>query len=906
MNSLDIAVMIMAPSVLCFSAFPILERLPQFKKLNINDKILASVLVSLVMILFPLYIVGIIVGNFFVETSKILFLIGNILICFKVAPIIFNRSRRICELKSLLKTNTSLINLVFIVSIAFFTIKYTFWLLIKAVIDWDVAAVYLPLSRAICEQNLIPLTDQGLSIYSPQGISVLYAWVYANSSSLLTENFRLIPLVFALITMLLVYNITKLFLNENVTKLAVIVYTFMPIFDNSLVWFSFYPDIAFAMLTTAIFYFLFKYIKTNETVFGVLAGSAFGLSSFMKLQSFWLFPVIIFTVLPFFRKKGIRLFIPILAPFVILLGILPISFLRGTLILEVFWSLLLSTFRFDKFWYIFSLIFLALLVIVANELGVKAFASKPRPSPFKTLFLVWGISLPFHLIWYLRNYFLLGTFTWVVSIKDPNFQWALEILRTTPTASPTGEFYLSSLLFPLILPALGTAFLLPKLVGIKRLICTNRESSSLYTWAIGYFLIYFLFTDIINERYLLPIAPFMAIFSAVGIFFIVGYLTKSRDINVMVLISMFLGIFSLVQSLLIFRFSRGYSDLFVVFCLKIADLLNVPGGILSGAWLSVTNLGMQCLSLLYFGFIVSLVAVLLLLFVSARNVNIAFHVYARSIPVKRCLYFSLVLLVALSVLVVPYFSLAYRFSDGDVTAFKDRERLMYGFDTLYSEVLPYLSANTNDGDAVVSAGTIPTGLQYYLKDIKIIDISFAGNLGALRNIIESTILSETFSALQTLKVRYVLVPNDVLHKMPSISGFLNPILTSKDVELPTGYRLFFKKVISGGWELYELQLSVQTRGSGPTVTIFQDNVLTSKITQYFYYDVSNVTVYLNLSGHSKYNITGFPAYFSFEKIIPSPSSISVDANQWINFTGLSDINYTIYWSNTNWRYQHVG
>ena len=334
MNLLDLVVEIMTPFILCFLAFPLLERFSWFRKFGWAEKLLASLVASLTIILFPLYFVGVVIGNFFVEASRFLFVAGLVLIVAKLIHIfvklVYAHEFKV-RIKRLLTVEMSLINFALIVSIVFFVANYTFFLLIKAIIDWDVASLYLPFARSIFMQNSIPLTSQGLNNIGQQGISVLYSFVYSNSSSLVTENFRLMPLAFILMIFVLVFSIAKLFLNGSVAKLAVIVCCFLPIFDSSLSWFSFYPDLAFAALAVALFYFLFRYIKTGATVFGALAGLAFGLSSFMKPMSFWLFPVIIFAVLPLVKKRSIRLIITFLTPFAILLGALPLSFIGGEL-----------------------------------------------------------------------------------------------------------------------------------------------------------------------------------------------------------------------------------------------------------------------------------------------------------------------------------------------------------------------------------------------------------------------------------------------------------------------------------------------------------------------------------------------------------------------------------------------
>ena len=114
--------------------------------------------------------------------------------------------------------------------------------------------------------------------------------------------------------------------------------------------------------------------------------------------------------------------------------------------------------------------------------------------------------------------------------------------------------------------------------------------------------------------------------------------------------------------------------------------------------------------------------------------------------------------------------------------------------------------NNNSDYAIISVGTIPTGIQYYLTDIEIIDIAYMENLARLRDIIETNNITEVFLSLQNIDTGYLLLPHDVLDKIPYLYEFLNLILT-KSVKLPSGSYAFFEKVISGTWNLYELKFS---------------------------------------------------------------------------------------------------
>jgi len=68
--------------------------------------------------------------------------------------------------------------------------------------------------------------------------------------------------------------------------------------------------------------------------------------------------------------------------------------------------------------------------------------------------------------------------------------------------------------------------------------------------------------------------------------------------------------------------------------------------------------------------------------------------------------------------------------------------------------------------------------------------------------------------------------------------------------------------------------------------------------------LDSVEYALSLSGATAYSIREWPNYWSYESISPSPSSVLVNADEWVNFTGSVDINYTVRWKASD-LYQNV-
>lgn len=785
--------------------------------MSLSEKFLASLIVSLAFILLPLYFVGTVIGTGFIISSVLIYLIGSLLIAAHVSVHVHDFPRILINISRSIKKITKS-NPVLIASITAFIVRYSIFLLFKGIIDWDAASYYLPDARIIVDQDKIPIYPE-VSI-RPLGISVLYSWVYTLSSSATTENFRLIPLPFALAILIMTYLIAKSIFSEKFATLAVIVYTFMPLHDWILFISSFYPDIVFDTLFLATFYFIYKYVKTRENSYGFLCGLALGLSTFMKIQGFILYPMMLLIISPFFQRRSVRLLISSLTPFVFLLGAplllredLNYIFMKERLVL-------------------ISLIFLlATVIVLIGEMQAKGVPSLRfvGQNPVKILLFICAVSLPFIPFLLLRNYLFLGTFLMEGNIKDPRHQFATAFTRSlsanqsTPPLMHIYLIHLSSLFFFLTISYLGTVWLLPKLIGIIKSIRLNKESSLLYIWFIGYYMFYFytllLFPELINSinfRWLFPIAPFLAVFSAVGIFFMVKFFTRSQNVNKMILVAMFFGIFSATQFHLIYLFRPFPFDSFFT---GISSLVGAPWITLTGelAWYP-EMVGMESLNLLKFGFIVSVLSLVLLApfrpplslcfhtirarLSKATRGRIIFRSRKFDFKPKNARFILLTLLILFTTQIIPYVILIYQVSGGNFSAFKDKERLMFDFQDLYSEILPYLQKNINKGDAIVAVDVRGTGLCYYLNDAKFIDIAtlipyLYPDFG-----IDA---SQALSIFNSLKVRYFLLPGTY----PGVTGRGNQLIEelSKRTPLLSIVRNteYFARINTQttAWELYE-------------------------------------------------------------------------------------------------------
>jgi hypothetical protein len=85
-------------------------------------------------------------------------------------------------------------------------------------------------------------------------------------------------------------------------------------------------------------------------------------------------------------------------------------------------------------------------------------------------------------------------------------------------------------------------------------------------------------------------------------------------------------------------------------------------------------------------------------------------------------------------------------------------------------------------------------------------------------------------------------------------------------------------------------------GIGPIVTVLKDSQQFQLNTTYSYLFSDDIEYTLNLTGATSYNITDWPMCWSYGSISPLPSSTSIDANAWINFTGSPNVDYTLKWA----------
>jgi hypothetical protein len=407
-------------------------------------------------------------------------------------------------------------------------------------------------------------------------------------------------------------------------------------------------------------------------------------------------------------------------------------------------------------------------------------------------------------VWYARNYFLLGSLMFSTTLHQGNvdLKWAFDFLMGTMPAVQEGSLTFLVILIvviPFSYPALGTAWILPKIVGAIKGIRAHKEASLMVIWMLGYALGYFwnnLFhfesSYVLNERDLYPLVPFLCIFIAIGTTYLVRSFKKEWSNALALYVLMFLGFISLFQSRLIPNLIELRHDLPII---PISGLTGSQGFVISDPTL-LGRIG----SILLFGFVSSL---LLLVSVSGqargflrRIISAVIHGKMRS-P-RPDIYVKLVplLVLAMSMQILPYVALTYDASGGNIFSFGNIQlsRLWEG---LYSEIQPYLSENALPEDVIITVGGANSGLQYYLGETRLLELTNEFDLAALRPIVESDNVTFVLDSLHSMHVRFVLlpkVPNSFMQHLSQISHFLD---TTTD---PNHFHLAAE---SEGWYLYE-------------------------------------------------------------------------------------------------------
>ena len=310
---------------------------------------------------------------------------------------------------------------------------------LRPILDSDVAQFYLPIAREIARSNGFSYStgfDYNI-LLKPMGVSVLYAWVYAIDGSLISEAFRLLPVIPLLVMSGCVYTIAKeVTQSKEAAILSMIVFAVIPFQDRFLLYNAFYPDTFYYPLIFTSILFTIKYTKNHDWRYLLYTGIALGVGGLLKAQTIYF--VIAMLAIIFFFDSGwnrFNLVVCAIVPFTILLPNLLIETIRGR---GLFLSLEgLSVETLPLF------LFLSIVLVVAY-LGLSRLGFNPGYTDSTGLKRVISrgliVIIPVLLIsslWYVTNLLRFGSLISTSSIDLPNYEWALDIIDSTNPTPPS-------------------------------------------------------------------------------------------------------------------------------------------------------------------------------------------------------------------------------------------------------------------------------------------------------------------------------------------------------------------------------------------------------------------------------------------------------------------------------------
>jgi hypothetical protein len=797
---IDTLVELISPIILCFAAYLLARRFFKPSQNGLGITLIVSFVFGFFFILLVPYTISLIFNAGFRLSSWIIFFLGTCFVVVNIKYLIEDSRSVFNKIKTSWKTK-NYFNILFMLIIIFFLTKIVYYILIRAVTDWDATTGYLVYAKSISINDTVQLTAFDFSRFTkPMGISFIYAWTYSLSSSISFENFRLIPLAFIAVTLLSVFLVAKEFCSNTVAKLSVIVFMVLPLQDTLLYYAIYYPDVAFYALILIVFFFLYKYLNTLELKFLLVGGISLGLSFILKAQTILFLPAVFFIFLPLIRTKYLRIFCSLL---------ISISFL--------FLLSFITPFPLSNLLYQNSIIFLCFVILASCivSLFIETFQKKVVHPPIKFKSLIIGAvvflgSTSIALLWYLRNFVEMGTLIWLSSINEPNLQWAISTLSTlTPKVAPQSFLLLVFVALALLVhPVLGSAWIIPKVVGFFK----AKKDYKIYligVWILGFSIAYIMYAFAVlvnspftlNPREIIPLAPFFSIFSAIGIYALSERLTGTWKNTVALCFLLLLGFFSLLQSLILLYYPiSSFSDFFK----------NLSKLSLSTWPVLAHGAPDSALSWLLFGLVIGSLLLLPILIKSVISHLPTFKTFFhnkihleinRSEHSKNVFIFLLIASAFSALLLVPYIQLTYSYGGGNVLAFgSNQEKALY--DGLYTDILTYLRDNCKANDVVLTIGTGSTGLQYKLDSVRLIDLTFPDNLASLKSLIDSNDTVSVINILENLKARYFLF--SISSSQPFVSWLFANSHLLQTILNPNVATLVLS---SGGWLLFQIDNS---------------------------------------------------------------------------------------------------
>lgn len=708
-------------------------------------------------------------------------------------------------------SNLSKDKLIILVSTVGLLLLYAVFLSSSAILDSDVVQYYLPIAREIVKVNEFAYGYDYNIFLKPIGSSIIYAWTYIINGSMLSESFRLMPLIPMLFLIMQNYAITTLATNSKTLGIiSSAIFLVLPFHDRFILYNVFYPDIFYYPLIFGAIYFLIKYSQTRQNSLLIWTGIAFGIASLLKAQTIFILIayVVIFLVLELRNHKNLSVALCCFVPFLILVpDILTKSIQGGT------FQLFIPTFTGTQ-WMIF--LFLSILSGACCYVSIHINISRNKIDLLTIKSLVKRLSfllIPVVLLsslWYVNNFLRFDTVIWTSSINLPNYEWAVGILQPeTVQQTLDVEYYLWYFIFMFADPALmGYVLLVPFLIGLFFILRKKIKSIGVLLLFSGTFASILLSnvvislnsTSVYNPRDIFVLAPALTTISAVGIVSITSNFNKingklKTGFTSLLLVGYF-GLLNYIHSVLLW-FTSTFSE--TVIGNFVSSLGNVVGFNVAQTSFQLSSadrvvfIGDNILKIVVLALIAGIPALMLIIYryrkiFMRRELKVGF--LFRSPRLGSKVEGVLVILFLLSVITIPRIEMLN--AQGGVEGIKE-----FQLENTFKDFYESMVKAETELDGNILTFKAPSGLQYYLPENKIIDLRYAANLAFLKDCLGVDSPYETVAQLKHEGINYMLINPSITKEFDASLNFviskvlLNPELCSLSQSF-------------GNWKLYSL------------------------------------------------------------------------------------------------------
>ena len=705
---------------------------------------------------------------------------------------------------------------------------YIMFLSSRAILDSDVVQYYLPMAREIVRGNGFTYStgyDYNV-LLKPIGATVLYAWTYVVGGSTLSEAFRLMPLVPILTLIVLNYAIaTSATKSQTLSIISTALFLVLPFHDRFLLYSAFYPDIFYYPLIFAATYFLLEYFQSKRSSLLFWTGVGLGAASLLKAQTAYILIalMLVFVVLELRSFKKFSTALCAFTPFYILVP----SILADSIQREGF-RLSIPSFTGTQ---LGLFLLLSTLSGLCYYITILRNVSRTKTDRSMITGLVKRITLlllPFAVLsslWYVNNLLKFGTLVFTSSINLPNYDWALEVLKSTEITQPTPDIwhYFAYFVFMFVDPAvMGYVSLIPLLIGLA-FVLRNMLEDFRVLFLFGIILSSIILSTVVislsyatsgyNPRDILPLAPLLTTLFAIGIVFTTSNFCKkgndAKNTFVSLLLVAYLGLLSYIHSVYVrytsscyvttigelmsaFGNSVGLKLMQTSFQLSYGDkAIFVGENILRIVSLSLVT-GIPVLALMicrhYKPFTRGYTIILK---VGTRRKKAVLKLPSRLYSSRQWVFVKSVFVISLmlSIIIIPRVEMLI--VQGGPQEIKGNQLKTYYGDTYE------LFTNQGEFEGDILTFGAPMGLPYYLSGVKIIDLIYPANLAFLKDCFQSITPYEAVVKLSQHGIRYLLINPSVTRQLDaSINFILSKII--QDPELAILSRIF------GSWQLYNL------------------------------------------------------------------------------------------------------